>query len=678
MTNKREILVTSALPYANGPIHIGHLVEYIQTDIWARFQRLVGNDCYYVCADDAHGTPVMLKAQAVGVEPEQLIAEMRKAHIRDFETFHIQFDNYHSTHSEENRAISTQIYQCAKEKGYIEKRKIRQAYDQTAAMFLPDRYIRGECPRCGAADQYGDCCELCGSTYNASELINPRSVISGNEPVLRESEHYFFKLGVLEERLKSWLSPDRVQQGIKNKLDEWFASGLQDWDISRDAPYFGFEIPDHPDKYFYVWLDAPIGYIASFKNYCDSKGIDYKRFWDANSDTELHHFIGKDIAYFHTLFWPALLDSADLRLPTRIYCHGFLTVDGAKMSKSRGTFIKAETYAKHLNPEYLRYYFAAKLGSGIDDIDLNIKDFALRVNSDLVGKVVNIAGRCASFIAKYFDNRIICSEQLLEHQCYRKFKDAEAEICRDYEKVEYAAAMRLIMSLADEANRLIDHHKPWAIAKEKGASAELHEICSLGLLLFSRLCLYLKPVLPIMTGQAEKFLNISVSHWDDNPFAEKDHHTIESFKPLMTRVELKTVEAMIASEAASQQKKENSAGETASASSSENKTITFADFQKLDLRVARIVAAEEIDGADKLLELSVDLGENEVRKIIAGIKSAYCCADLIGRHVVVVANLEPKKMRFGTSHGMVLAAGDGTRLFLLAPDHGAEAGWEIK
>ena len=678
MTNKREILVTSALPYANGPIHIGHLVEYIQTDIWARFQRLVGNDCYYVCADDAHGTPVMLKAQAVGVEPEQLIAEMHKAHLRDFETFHIQFDNYYSTHSEENRAISARIYQCAKEKGYIEKRKIRQAYDQTAAMFLPDRYIRGECPRCGAADQYGDCCELCGSTYNASELINPRSVISGNKPVLRESEHYFFKLGMLEERLKSWFSSGRVQQGIKNKLDEWFSAGLQDWDISRDAPYFGFEIPDHPGKYFYVWLDAPIGYIASFKNYCDSKGLDYKRFWDADSNTELHHFIGKDIAYFHTLFWPALLDSADLRLPTRVYCHGFLTVDGTKMSKSRGTFIKAETYAKHLNPEYLRYYFAAKLGSGIDDIDLNIKDFALRVNSDLVGKVINIAGRCASFIAKYFANRIICSEQLLAHQCYKKFKEAEAEICQDYEKVEYAAAMRLIMSLADEANRLIDHHKPWAMAKAKGASPELHEICSLGLLLFSRLCLYLKPVLPIMTGQAEKFLNISVSHWDDNPFAEKDHHTIGSFKPLMTRVELKTVEAMIASEAASQQKKENSAGETASASPSETETITVADFQKLDLRVARIVAAEEIDGADKLLELSVDLGENETRKIIAGIKKAYRCADLVGRHVVVVANLEPKKMRFGTSHGMVLAAGDDTRLFLLAPDRGAEAGWKIK
>ena len=676
MSDKREILVTSALPYANGPIHIGHLVEYIQTDIWARFQRLVGNDCYYICADDAHGTPVMLKAQDAGIEPEQLIAEMHKAHIRDFETFHIQFDNYYSTHSEENRAISAQIYQCAKEKGYIEKRKIRQAYDQSAAMFLPDRYIRGECPRCGATDQYGDCCEVCGSTYNASELINPRSVISGDKPVLRESDHYFFKLGVLEKRLKSWLSSDRVQQGIKNKLDEWFSAGLQDWDISRDAPYFGFEIPDHPGKYFYVWLDAPIGYIASFKNYCDRKGLDYKRFWDADSKTELHHFIGKDIAYFHTLFWPALLDSANLRLPTRVYSHGFLTVDGAKMSKSRGTFIKAETYAKHLNPEYLRYYFAAKLGSGIDDIDLNIKDFVLRVNSDLVGKVINIAGRCASFIAKYFDNRIICSKQLLGHQCYKKFKDAEAKICQGYEKVEYAAAMRLIMSLADEANRLIDHHKPWAMAKEKGASAELHEICSLGLLLFSRLCLYLKPVLPIMTEEAEKFLNISVSHWDDNPFVEKDYHTIKLFKPLMTRIELKTVEAMIASEAASKQEKEKSADETTAASASE--TITLADFQKLDLRVARIVAAEEIDGADKLLELSVDLGENEVRKILAGIKSAYRSADLVGRHVVVVANLEPKKMRFGTSHGMVLAAGNGTHLFLLAPDRGAEAGLKIK
>lgn len=678
MTDKREILVTSALPYANGPIHIGHLVEYIQTDIWARFQRLVGNDCYYICADDAHGTPVMLKAQDAGVEPEQLIDEMHKAHTRDFESFHIQFDNYYSTHSDENRAISTRIYQCAKEKGYIEKRKIRQAYDQSAAMFLPDRYIRGECPRCGAADQYGDCCEVCGSTYNASELINPHSVISGDKPVLRESEHYFFKLGVLEERLKSWLSSDRVQPGIKNKLDEWFSVGLQDWDISRDAPYFGFEIPDHPGKYFYVWLDAPIGYIASFKNYCDSKGLDYMRFWDAGSKTELHHFIGKDIAYFHTLFWPALLHSANLRLPTRIYSHGFLTVNGAKMSKSRGTFIKAETYAKHLNPEYLRYYFATKLGSGIDDIDLNIKDFVLRVNSDLVGKVINIAGRCASFITKHFNNRIICSEQLLEHRCYKQFKETETEIRRGYEKVEYAATMRLIMSLADEANRLIDHHKPWAMAKEKDALPELYEICSLGLLLFSRLCLYLKPVLPIMTEQAEKFLNISMSHWDHNPFAGKDYHTIEPFKPLMARVELKMVEAMIASEAASQPQKAKTTDKTTTPSASEAETIKLADFQKLDLRVARIVAAEEINGADKLLELSVDLGENEPRKILAGIKDAYRSADLVGRYVAVVANLEPKKMRFGTSHGMVLAAGDGTRLFLLAPDHGAEVGLKIK
>ena len=670
--------MTSALPYANGPIHIGHLLEYIQTDIWARFQRLIGNDCYYVCADDAHGTPVMLKAQAVGIEPEQLIAEMHEAHIRDFKAFHIRFDNYYSTHSDENRELSIQIYQCAKEKAYIEKRKIRQAYDQTAAMFLPDRYIRGQCPRCGAADQYGDCCEVCGSTYNASELINPISVISGHKPVFRESDHYFFKLSRLEDRLRSWLSSDRVQPAIKNKLDEWFSSGLQDWDISRDAPYFGFEMPDHPSKYFYVWLDAPIGYIASFKHYCDNKGLDYRRFWDADSDTELHHFIGKDIAYFHTLFWPALLDSANLKLPTRVYCHGFLTVNGEKMSKSRGTFIKAETYSKHLNPEYLRYYFAAKLGSGIDDIDLNIQDFVQRVNSDLVGKVVNIAGRCASFIAKYFDNRIICSEQLLAHQCYVKFKAAEKEILRAYEKVEYAVAMRLIMSLADEANRLIDRHKPWAIAKQHGATTELHEICSLGLLLFSRLCLYLKPVLPIMTEHAEKFLHLSISHWNDNPFEGKDRHTITSFKPLMARVELKTVEAMIADEAASQAKKETPDDKTKTASASATHTITLADFQKLDLRVARIVAAEEIDGADKLLELAVDLGEHKPRTIIAGIKNAYQRTDLVGRHVVVVANLEPKKMRFGTSHGMVLAAGDGAGLFLLSPDDGAEAGLKIK
>ncbi|MBC6413501.1 MAG: methionine--tRNA ligase [Chromatiales bacterium] len=678
MTNKREILVTSALPYANGPIHIGHLLEYIQTDIWARFQRLIGNDCYYVCADDAHGTPVMLKAQAAGIEPEQLITEMHAAHLRDFKAFHIEFDNYHSTHSEENRQISNQIYQCAKEKGYIEKRKIQQAYDKTAKMFLPDRYIRGECPRCGATDQYGDCCEVCGSTYNASELINPISVISGDKPVLRESEHYFFKLHMLEEHLKSWLSSGCVPPGIRNKLDEWFASGLQDWDISRDAPYFGFEIPDHPDKYFYVWLDAPIGYIASFKNYCDSKRLDYKYFLHADSDTELHHFIGKDIAYFHTLFWPALLHSADLRLPTRVYSHGFLTVNGAKMSKSRGTFIKAETYTKHLNPEYLRYYFAAKLGSGLDDIDLNIEDFVQRVNSDLVGKVVNIAGRCASFISKHFANRIICSQQLFKHPCYQQFKEAETEIRDSYEKTEYATAMRLIMSLADEANRLIDRHKPWAIAKHDGASAELHEICSLGILLFSRLCLYLKPVLPIMTEAAEKFLNISVSHWDDNSFAGKDRHTIATFKPLMSRVELKKVKAMIADEAIAQQREKASTSKTETAPLSVAQTISLSAFQKVDLRTARIISAKEIDGADKLLELSVDLGENTTRTIIAGIKNAYNSSELVGKLVVVVANLEPKKMRFGTSHGMVLAAGDGARLFLLSPDDGAEAGLKIK
>ena len=678
MANKREILVTSALPYANGPIHIGHLLEYIQTDIWARFQRLVGNDCYYVCADDAHGTPVMLKAQATGVEPEQLITEMHKAHLRDFKSFHIRFDNYHSTHSDENRKISNQIYQCAKEKGYIEKRKIQQAYDQTAKMFLPDRYIRGECPRCRAADQYGDCCEVCGSTYNASELINPLSVVSASKPVLRESEHYFFKLSMHEERLKSWLALGCVQVGIKNKLDEWFASGLQDWDISRDAPYFGFEIPDHPGKYFYVWLDAPIGYIASFKNYCDRKDLDYKKFWCADSTTELHHFIGKDIAYFHTLFWPALLDSANLRLPTRVYSHGFLTVNGAKMSKSRGTFIRAETYIKHLNPEYLRYYFAAKLGTGLDDIDLNIEDFVQRVNSDLVGKVINIAGRCASFISGYFDNQIICSERLFKHQCYTQFKEAESKILQAYEKTEYAVAMRLIMSLADEANRLIDRHKPWAIAKQEGGTTELHEICSLGLLLFSRLCLYLKPVLPIMTEQAENFLNISISCWDDDPFKDKDGHTIAPFKPLLARIELKAVKAMIADAAANQKKKEISADKTKAVSSSEAQTIKFSDFQKLDLRVARIVAAEEIDGADKLLKLLVDLGEDTPRTIIAGIKNVYKSTELVGRLVVVVANLEPKKMRFGTSHGMVLAAGDSSSLFLLSPDDGAEAGLKIK
>lgn len=669
MPKKREILVTSALPYANGPIHIGHLLEYIQTDVWVRFQRLIGNTCYYVCADDAHGTPIMIKAQELGMEPEELIAEMHQSHVQDFKAFHVEFDNYYSTHSEENRKFSEMIYQRAQAGGYIARRKITQAFDPTAGMFLPDRYIRGQCPRCGAENQYGDCCEVCSSTYNSAELINPISAITGDPPVMRESEHYFFKLSHFEPMLKEWTASGRVQSGIQKKLNEWFESGLRDWDISRDAPYFGFEIPDHPGKYFYVWLDAPIGYMASFKNYCARAGLDFDHYWQINSETELHHFIGKDIAYFHILFWPALLESADLRHPTRVHCHGFLTVNGMKMSKSRGTFIKAQTYLEHLDPEYLRYYFAAKLSSGIEDIDLNIEDFAQRVNSDLVGKVVNIAGRCASFISRYFDDEIICDEKIRAHELYRTFIASGAEIRQTYESLEYATAMRAIMSLADQANRLIDQHQPWAIAKQQGATTELHQICSLGLVLFSRLILYLKPVLPAMAARAEDFLNCQLQHWDDAPFPDKVRHRIKTFEPLLLRVDLKVANAMIVPSDAKPEQEKQKAG---------NQMIDYADFEKLDLRVARIVAAKEIEGADKLLELSVDLGDGEPRTILAGIKQSYRSADLVNKFVVVVANLTPKKMRFGTSHGMVLAAAADHQLFLISPDAGAEAGSRVK
>lgn len=667
MAKKREILVTSALPYANGPIHIGHLLEYIQTDVWVRFQRLIGNTCYYVCADDAHGTPIMIKAQELGVEPEQLIAKMHQEHLKDFTAFHINFDNYHSTHSEENRQFSTMIYQHAQAGGYIEKRTITQAFDKTAGMFLPDRYIRGECPRCGAANQYGDCCEVCSSTYDSTELINPVSAITGDRPVMRGSEHHFFKLGSFEQMLKEWTTSGRVQSGIQKKLNEWFEVGLRDWDISRDAPYFGFEIPDHRDKYFYVWLDAPIGYMASFKNYCEREGLDFDNYWKKNSTTELHHFIGKDIAYFHTLFWPALLHSANLRHPTRVHCHGFLTVNGMKMSKSRGTFIKAQTYLEHLDPEYLRYYFVAKLTAGIEDIDLNIEDFVQRVNSDLVGKVVNIAGRCASFIARYFDNEIICDSKLQAHKLYQEFISAETKIRQAYEHLEYATVVRLLISLADQANRLIDRHQPWTIAKEKGSTVELHEICSLGLLLFSRLVLYLKPVMPVMVARAEDFLNYNITHWDNQPFADKTRHQIKTFEPLLLRVDLKVANAMIAP-----------TDETPVKQEAMNQFIDYADFEKLDLRIARIISAKEIEGADRLLELSVDLGLDEPRTILAGIKKFYRSEDLVGKCVVVVANLAPKKMRFGTSHGMVLAAGSDNQLFLISPDPGAEAGLQVK
>jgi methionyl-tRNA synthetase len=679
----RNILVTSALPYANGAIHLGHLVEYIQTDIWVRFQKMQGHKAIYVCADDAHGTPIMLRAQNEGISPETLIAKTDIAHRNDFAEFYIDFDHYHSTHSDENRELAEGIYLKLRDAGHIHAKTIKQAYDPEKEMFLPDRFIKGECPKCGAADQYGDSCEVCGATYSPTELKNAVSALSGATPVEKESEHFFFALGDFEAFLREWNQEGHTQPAIANKLNEWFESGLQDWDISRDAPYFGFEIPDQPGKYFYVWLDAPIGYMASFKSLCATRDdLDFNDYWGANSEYELYHFIGKDIAYFHTLFWPAMLHGSGYRTPTAVFCHGFLTVDGQKMSKSRGTFIMARSYLDHLNPEYLRYYYAAKLGTGIDDIDLNLEDFQARINSDLVGKVVNIASRCAGFISKKFDGQLAaeCSEPDL----YAEFSNASQPIAALYEAREYGHAIREIMALADKANQYIDANKPWVLAKEAGKEAEVQNVCSTGLNLFRVLITYLKPVLPKVAEASEAFLNISELSWADvaTPLTT---HQINKFKPLMTRVEDDKIAAMVAASTQDLKAEPKAQAKTNKQKQKSNKMeamaeqIEFDDFAKIDLRIARIVKAEHVDGADKLLQLTLDIGEAQTRNVFAGIKSAYQPEDLEGKMTVMVANLAPRKMRFGVSEGMVLAAGPGgSDLWILEPHEGAQAGMRIK
>jgi methionyl-tRNA synthetase len=671
----RKILVTSALPYANGPIHLGHLVEYIQTDIWVRFQKQRGNQCHYVCADDTHGTPIMLKADREGITPEELIARIGKEHLADFIEFGVAFDNYHSTHSDENKTFSSLIYTRLRDGGHISSRTITQAYDPVKNMFLPDRFIKGECPKCGAPDQYGDSCEACGATYSPTELKNAVSAVSGEKPIEKDSVHYFFNLGDFAGLLRHWTKSGHLQPEVANKLDEWLEAGLQQWDISRDAPYFGFEIPDAPGKYFYVWLDAPIGYMASFKNLCEKQGLDFDAFWSKDSDAELYHFIGKDIIYFHALFWPAMLSGAGFRTPSAIFAHGFLTVNGEKMSKSRGTFIKARTYLDHLNPEYLRYYFAAKLSAGVDDIDLNFDDFSQRVNSDLVGKVVNIASRCSGFIKKRFDNRLSahCSEPAL----FAEFVKAHAQIADFYEAREFAKAMREIMALADKANQYIDEKKPWLIAKEEGKDAELHEVCSMGINLFRMLAAYLKPVIPALASEAEQFLNLASQAWpaDAQPLTD---HIIDDFKPLMTRVEPDKIAAIVEASKESLEKTVETPKAKARTCEPIADTIEFDDFAKLDLRIARIVKAAPVEGAEKLLQLTVDIGD-ETRNIFAGIKSAYAPEDLEGKLTVVVANLAPRKMRFGVSEGMVLAAGPGGKdIWVLHPDEGAQPGMRVK
>ncbi len=677
--SERKILVTSALPYANGPIHLGHLVEYIQTDIWVRFQKQRGNECHFVCADDTHGTPIMLKADREGISPEALIAQVGKEHLADFTEFGVAFDNYHSTHSEENRAFSSLIYKRLRDAGHISSRTITQAFDPIKNMFLSDRFIKGECPKCGAPDQYGDSCEACGATYAPTELKNAVSTISGAKPIDKDSEHYFFNLADFTEMLQAWTKAGHLQPEVRNKLAEWLDGGLQQWDISRDAPYFGFEIPDAPGKYFYVWLDAPIGYMASFKNLCDKNNLNFDDYWALNSTSELYHFIGKDIIYFHALFWPAMLSGAHFRTPTAIFAHGFLTVNGEKMSKSRGTFITARTYLDHLNPEYLRYYFAAKLSAGVDDIDLNFDDFSQRVNSDLVGKVVNIASRCSGFISKRFHNKLSanCSEPGL----FQEFLNANEQIAEHYEAREFGKAMREIMALADKANQYIDEKKPWLIAKQEGNEAELHEVCSMGINLFRILATYLKPVLPALTTEVERFLNIDLNAWPTNTQA-LSNHLISDFKPLMTRVEPDKISAIV--EASKENLEKTSAQQPLNTTPKETLfepiagTIEFDDFAKLDLRIAKIIKATHIEGSDKLLQLTVDIGD-ETRNILAGIKSAYQPEDLEGKLTLVIANLAPRKMRFGTSEGMVLAAGPGGKdIWILSPDEGAMAGMRVK
>ena len=714
----RKILVTSALPYANGAIHLGHLVEYIQTDIWVRFQKMQPKDkvseCWYVCADDTHGTPIMLRAEKDGITPEALIARVHGEHSRDFAGFHVAFDNFYTTHSPETRECANTIYARLQQGGLIEKRSIEQYYDPVKQMFLPDRFIKGECPKCGAKDQYGDNCESCGAAYTPNDLVEPYSAVSGAKPELRTSDHYFFKLSnpSCQSFLRRWTrEPGRLQSEASNKMQEWLGfeedgeNKLTDWDISRDAPYFGFEIPDAPGKYFYVWLDAPIGYMGSFKNLCDRRGIDFDAYFTPDTAAELYHFIGKDILYFHALFWPAELEHAGYRTPSGIFAHGFLTVDGAKMSKSRGTFITAQSYLDTgLNPEWLRYYYAAKLNSTMEDIDLNLDDFVARVNSDLIGKYVNIASRCAGFIGKKFDGKLAATDA----PWLRPLRDASEAIAKAYEEREFSRALREIMALADAANVFVNDQKPWELAKQEGRDAQLHAACSQAIEAFRLLTLYLKPVLPKVAQAVEAFLNIAPLAWNDAQTPLPQGHAINAYSHLMTRVDAKQVAALVdankvtlapaaaaapqQSKAAQQPKAAVKHAETqekaASAAVADTLHIAIDDFMKVDLRVATIVDAGHVDGAEKLIRLTLDVGEKtadgqpKTRQVFAGIKSAYDPAQLVGRQTVMVANLAPRKMKFGVSEGMIVAASDPSGqtpgIYLLAPDSGALPGMRVK
>ncbi|EXI62968.1 methionine--tRNA ligase [Mannheimia granulomatis] len=687
---KRKMLVTCALPYANGAIHLGHMLEHIQADIWVRFQRMRGNEVHFVCADDAHGTPIMLNANKLGITPEELIAKAKADHISDFKGFNISFDNYHSTHSEENREITTEIYKKLRANGFIKSKVISQLFDPEKNMFLPDRFVKGTCPKCKAEDQYGDNCEVCASTYSPMDLINPRSAVSGSTPVVKESEHFFFDLPSFEGMLKEWTRSGSLQPEIANKMQEWFESGLQQWDISRDAPYFGFEIPDAPGKFFYVWLDAPIGYMASFKNLCDRQGIDFDEFWQKDSQTELYHFIGKDIVYFHSLFWPAMLEGSGYRKPTNVFAHGYVTVDGAKMSKSRGTFIQAGTYLKHIDPECLRYYYAAKLNDRIEDLDFSLEDFIQRVNSDIVNKLVNLASRNAGFIAKRFEGKL--ADKLDDQALFNDFIAQADTIANYYESREFNKAIRVIMELTDKANKYIDDKAPWVIAKEEGKDAELQAVCSMGIELFRILMSYLKPVLPQLAERSEAFLQTTLT-WDNiaNPLLG---HSLSPFKALFSRLEKKQIDAVIEetkalfAEANKEPSKESNKTEKGkqAVENQENSAIepiapeiTIDDFAKLDLRAAKVLNCEAVPKSDKMLRFELDLG-NHKRQVFSGIKAAYPNPEeLIGRFVIVIANLAPRKMSFGLSEGMILSAGSGgANLFLLDADSGVQPGMQVK
>ena len=657
----RRILVTSALPNANGAIHLGHLLEHIQTDIWVRYQRLQGNECLYVCADDTHGTGTMLKAEELGISAEQLIDQVRIDHIEDFKDFLVQHDNYHSTHSPENEHYSGLIYERLKDAGYIFTKEIEQLYDPQKQLFLADRFVKGTCPRCGIDDQYGDNCEACGATYDATELGDPRSVLSGAGPTLQSSTHHFFDLAQFKDFLDGWISTETVQSEVANKLREWLDAGLKAWDISRDAPYFGFLIPG-TDKYFYVWMDAPIGYMASFSNYCDKNDLDFEEFWARDSDTEVHHFIGKDIVNFHALFWPAVLNASGFRLPTRIHSHGFITVEGRKMSKSRGTFINARTYLAHLEPEYLRYYYATKLSPNNDDIDVNWEDFVQRVNSDLVGKIVNIASRCAGFINQSSESTL--APTIHDTHLLQVFVDAQETIGELYETSDTNRVVREVATLADRANQYIANHAPWELAKTTGQEKQIQAICSLGINMYRILVIYLKPILPRLAKQSEKFLACDELGWTDIGTPLVDHR-INVFEPLFKRIDKRAVNAMV------------DASREDHVETEDNPMIKIDDFEQVDLRVARIVSAESVDGADKLLRLTLDVGDHH-RTVFSGIKLAYAPEDLVGKLTVVVANLESREMRFGTSEGMVLAAANGdSEVFLISVDTGAEPGTRI-